>query len=73
LVDSTRLACRGQKANATAEALWFALYRSEKSMFPNVAGFLAGTEMEGLAKKTTKIRSICLELASELVQCTVQQ
>lgn len=43
---------RSQKVNATAERLWFALYRSKKRMFPSVAGFLAGTEMEGLAKKS---------------------
>lgn len=41
----------GQEVNATAEALGFALYRSKRRTLPNVAGFLADTEMEELAKK----------------------
>lgn len=65
----------GQEVNATAEALGFALYRSKRRTLPNVAGFLADTEMEELAKKkrVTKIRSICLELAPEFARSTVQQ
>lgn len=42
----------GQKVNARAEALRFALYRSKRRMFPSVAEFLAGTEVEELAKES---------------------
>lgn len=52
LVESSHLACKSQKVNARAEALWFALYRSKRGMFPNVAKFLAGTEVEELAKES---------------------
>lgn len=72
LVESIHLAHRGQKRNAPAEMLWFALYRSERRMFPSVAGFLAGTEMEELAKKK-KNQVHLLRISPEFMQCTVWQ